>query len=338
VISLIEFALNSRIHSESSHSAFELKFGTEDAKYFKLPDELSPSSISNEWLRSLNDNLKAIREVNVRFQQELVQHKLKDNPEPGKMNSYQPGDLVLYDVLYDPCRRRPEKLDSRYRGPFEVIQQIKDEIECRHVCLGHIARLLIERLKLFVGSREEAFKLAMEDADQYLVNRILAWRGDPNTRSTLEFEVEFADGDIVWKTFDKDLKDCSAFKDYVQLRPELMLLQYTVDQSFKESKLINAEPIIEVNPGDIVYLDIRYLDTAIYDNQLVLDDKWHRRYVVPLTYTRWAGRQRKKLDAHILLFDLTLMVNRLFVLTWGSNRELKDDMIEITMPFLTLAP
>ena len=59
--------------------------------------------------------------MNLRFQDELIKRKLKDNPEPDKTNRYQRGDLVLYDVLYDPCRRRPEKLDSRYKGPFEVI-------------------------------------------------------------------------------------------------------------------------------------------------------------------------------------------------------------------------
>jgi hypothetical protein len=289
---LIEYALNSRIHSESSHSAFELKFGTEDAKFFKLPDEVSPDSISNQWLKSLNENLRAIREINVHFQKELIQDKLKDNPEPGKENKYQPGDLVLYDILYDPCRRRPEKLDSRYKGPFEVIQQVKDEVECRHLCLTHIVWFLVERLKLYVGSKDDAYKLAMEDADQYLVNRVIAWRGDPNTRTTMEFEVEFADGDIVWKPYDRDLADCAAFKDFIQQSPELLLLQYTTTQGFRESKLINSEPIIEVHPGDIVFLDIRYLDTATYDAQLDLDNKWHTDM-----WSDWSTLDGQELDA-----------------------------------------
>jgi len=335
VICLIEYALNSRVHSESSHSALELKFGTEDAKYFKLPDELSPGSISNEWLKSLNENLRVIRDINVQFQEELIKEQLKDNPEPDKINKYQKGDLVLYDILHDPCRRRPEKLDSRYKGPFEVIQQVKDEVECRHVCLMHIAWLLVERLKLFVGTKEEAFQIAMEDADQYVVQQILAWRGDPSTRTTMEFEVQFADGDVVWKPYDRDLADCSAFKDFVRVHTELLLLQYTVEQGFREAKAINSEPIIEVNPGDVVFLDIRYLNTGIYDAQVLLDDKWHRRYVVRLEYKRWAGNQRKKIDGHVLLFDLTYMFNRLFVLTWGNHRVLTDDMIEVTMPFLS---
>jgi hypothetical protein len=106
---------------------------------------------------------------------------------------------VLYNSLHDDKARRSAKLDSKYKGPYEVIRQVKDEVEVRHLALGSIQRLLVERLKIFVGSKEEAFKLAMEDADQYLVNRITAWNGNPAKRTEMEFEVLFSDNDVVWK-------------------------------------------------------------------------------------------------------------------------------------------
>jgi hypothetical protein len=121
VIGLIEYALNSRRTTEASHTAFELKFGTEDAKYFKMPEELSAEAVSNAWLRSLNEKLRAIREINSDFQKMLIIERTRANPKPEQQNQYQRGDLILYDILYDPCRRRPVKLDSRYRGPYEVI-------------------------------------------------------------------------------------------------------------------------------------------------------------------------------------------------------------------------
>jgi hypothetical protein len=34
--------------------------------------------------------------------------------------------------------------------------------------------LLMDRLKIFVGSKEDGFKLALEDAKQFLVNRFTA--------------------------------------------------------------------------------------------------------------------------------------------------------------------
>ena len=76
---------------------------------------------------------------------------------------------MLYDSLHNEKSRRTAKLDSRYTGPYKVLRQVKDEIEGRHLALGAIKFLLVERLKIFVGTEEEAFKLAMEDAAPYPV-------------------------------------------------------------------------------------------------------------------------------------------------------------------------
>eukprot|EP00981_Chlorochromonas_danica_P015461 scaffold12287_cov199-Ochromonas_danica.AAC.1 len=60
---------------------------------------------------------------------------------------------------------------------------------------GHILTFHLERLKLFTGTREEAFALACLDRDQYIIHEIIAYRGNPSSRKTLEFEVAFADGE-----------------------------------------------------------------------------------------------------------------------------------------------
>ena len=83
-----------------------------------------------------------------------------------------------------------------------MLRHVKNKVECRHLALSSIKQLLVERLKLFVGSKDDAFKLAIEDADQFLVNRITAWKGDPAVHIEMEFEVLFSDNDIVWKRWD----------------------------------------------------------------------------------------------------------------------------------------
>jgi hypothetical protein len=93
---------------------------------------------------------------------------------------------VLYNSLHDNRARRSSKLDSRYKGPYEVLRQVKDEVEERHLALGFIKLLLVERLKIFVGSKDDAFKLAMEDANQFLVDCITAWKGNPALRTEME--------------------------------------------------------------------------------------------------------------------------------------------------------
>ena len=153
-------------------------------------------------LTSLKDNFKALREITDKFQQELIAERKTGKAPAESRNEYQPGDLVLYNSLHDDKARRSAKLDSRYKGPYEVLRQVKDEVEGRHLALGSIKLLLVERLKIFVGSKDDAFKLAMEDADQFLVDRITAWKGNPALRTEMEFEVVFSDGDVVWKRWD----------------------------------------------------------------------------------------------------------------------------------------
>jgi hypothetical protein len=101
---------------------------------------------------------------------------------------------------------------------------------------------LVERVKLFIGSREDAYRLALEDADQFVIDRIIAWRGDPRVRTTMEFEVLFVDGDRVWKPFDHDLAGAVQFETFCNENPELYLLCFTVEKARVEAKRINQMP------------------------------------------------------------------------------------------------
>ena len=38
ILHLVDFHLNDRVNSETGHSAFELTFGSEDVRYFRLPE------------------------------------------------------------------------------------------------------------------------------------------------------------------------------------------------------------------------------------------------------------------------------------------------------------
>jgi len=63
--------------------------------------------------------------------------------------------------------------------------------------MGNIRVLHVTRLKLFVGTREEAYKAAPLDADPFVITRIHYWRGNPEKRSEMFFYLEFDDGDKV---------------------------------------------------------------------------------------------------------------------------------------------
>ena len=65
----------------------------------------------------------------------------------------------------------PSKLSSPFLGPYEVIQHVKNDVECRNLVQGNVQFFHVDRLKLFVGDREEALDLARKDHDQYVVKR-----------------------------------------------------------------------------------------------------------------------------------------------------------------------
>jgi hypothetical protein len=253
-------------------------------------------------------------------------------------NRYQPGDLVLSDTLSDPCRFQASKLDSTYRGPFEVIRHEGNYVEVRHINVGFVTKFPVERLRVFVGTREDAMKVAMEDLDQFEIDSILAWKGDPNLRTTMEFEVKFKDGDVVWKPWDLDLASSQQFEDFCRRNKQLYLLLFTTDRVSREASSISSRPITDVQPGDTIFVELRYFGTYVYDQLLALPEKYHIQYVVSVRFTRWAGRTRRYIDAEVPLFGKTFKFNNLFIFYYGHQRELEGGMVEVTEAFLADYP
>ena len=300
--------------------------------------EAGEDNISNVWLQKLNENLKVQRGITLEFQSELRQAREKDNVEGANANEYQPGDFVLLDGLTDPSKFRSCKLDSRYKGPFEVLRHTGNSVEVRHVNMGFVSTFPVERLRAFVGTKDDALKIAMEDLNQYEVDVILAWRGDPTLRTTMEFEVRFKDGDVVWKPWDLDLASCQPFEDFCRRNKELYLLLYTTEHVSRAASSISSRAITDVQPGDTIFVDLRYFGTFVYDNLLDLPDKYHLKYVVRVIFTKWTGRTHKKLDAQVPLFGLTFEFNNLFVFYYGHQRVIADGMVEVTLDFLDIYP
>jgi hypothetical protein len=72
----------------------------------------------------------------------------------------------------------------------------------------------VTRLKLFFGSAEEAFRLAQLDADQHVIQAILAYDGNPEKRRDMRFLVHFADDSKHWLQWSKDISDTVQFEDF----------------------------------------------------------------------------------------------------------------------------
>jgi hypothetical protein len=258
IICLIQHQCNSMIHSETGYSAFELKFGSVDKKYMIMPDNNLLSDDAPILLQALNNNIKHIRDISYKWQQDLV--RKRDNSKH-TLNKYQPGDFVLFEYSVD--NTRLAKLDAYFLGPYIVTSHIHNEVNVRNLITDAVSTFHCNRVKPFIGSFEKAKEAALRDADQYYIDKFIAYRGDPQVRSTMLFYVRFADQCMHWKPWSKDLFDTQQYEYYCNSLPELKPLVTMHKESLILKKIINQTPILSVSPGDVVYMDLRAIGAGL---------------------------------------------------------------------------
>jgi hypothetical protein len=314
VLSLINFTLNDQVSSETGIRPFEAKYGSKDASYFRLPTDINVASA--EFVQQLNSNLVAIRDISSKFQQSLVAARTAVTPED-KQHMLQPGDLVLFQL--DPAQHLPTKLSSPFTGPYEVVQQHTNTVECRHPVIGSLHKFHVSRLKMFHGTKEDAFKLAQSDHSQYEIRAITAHRGEPLKRTTMEFEIQFEDGSLVWLPWSQDLFTSIPYEDYCRSKPALFPLIYNATESKSMVSKLNRQPITAVQPSDTVYVDLRCYGPAWY-RTLGLPDCDHITYYLEYRYTKWSGKSHLKIQASCpVLKEHWPNLDHYFVRTHGSN-------------------
>jgi hypothetical protein len=321
------------IHSETGFSAFELKFGSVDKKFMILPDDDLLSNNAPEMLQLLNDDIKCIRDISYKWQQDLI--RKRDN-SAHTLNKYQPGDFVLFEYSVD--NTRLHKLDAKFLGPYVVTSHIHNEVSVRNLISDAVSIFHCTRVKPFIGSPTEAKEAALRDADQYYIDRFLAYKGDPEVRSSMIFYIRFADTCCHWKPWSKDLYDTLQYEEYCNSLPELRPLVVMHKEYLTLKKITNQTPIEGVEPGTFVYMDLRALGAGLYDF-LNLPDPDFSTYVVPLEYISWQNASHTKINCIIPSLGLRWSgrnaVSHSFVKWWGSLREVSDKMTVITNHFIS---
>jgi hypothetical protein len=176
-----------------------------DQVFQQLPEVLAPDTVCHDYSRELSSNIALVRAVCKDYQAALAHQRSLESPASA-MNVYQTGDYVLKEV-----DQRPSKLHFQFAGPYEVIQQYNNDVEVRNLIHGNILTFPVDRLKPFFGSEKDAFQSAMLDNDQYAIEAIRAYRGDPEKRMQCVFLVHFMDGDEVWLPWSFDLASTVQF-------------------------------------------------------------------------------------------------------------------------------
>jgi hypothetical protein len=211
VLLIIFYLLNSHVSTETGLAPFHAHFGSDEATYFRMPPFLTEKEKTHQFVKLLDENLKILSAVSEKFQQTLI-HKRTHNNNVSTQNVYQPGDYVL--AKYDPHKPLPTKLSARYLGPYIVLKQTKNDVTVKHLSSGIIHVFHVDKLKRYVGTQQQAKRAADVDCDQYEVDKIIAYKGDPKRRSTIMFEVLYRAGDVHWVPYSKDIFDTIQYEDF----------------------------------------------------------------------------------------------------------------------------
>ena len=154
---------------------FRLRFEGRDQIFMQLPETNSLPDNACESVWQLNENLSILREKLLqKYQQEVLNEKLKNEPLEEQQNQYQPGDYALY---HRGSAMHNKKLLPIFKGPFQVITHYRNDVTCCNLITDAIEPVFqASRLKMWHGTEEEAFKAAMLDNDQFVVDSIIAYR------------------------------------------------------------------------------------------------------------------------------------------------------------------
>jgi hypothetical protein len=327
VLPLIAFLLNSEVNSETNVIPFELHFGSKHLDYHKLPLGLSVGEKASDSLRQINKNLEILQEITSEYQSQLTKERASTKPQ----NQFQPGDFVLKRNSHPRA-----KLDSKYLGPYRVLSQYKNDVECKHIVQGSIHIFHVDMLKPFFGSEQDAFKVAQMDYDQYEVTTIIAYFGNPLKRKTMKFEVCFADGTTKWLPYSSDLFDCIAYEDYCVKLPQLFPLLHKQADSQADIVALNKTAITEVSENQVKYVLLRAFGELWY-SCLDLPDAAHVQYVVQAVFGPFVAINRLKIYVSLPVFNVKYIWNHCMVRMYGGFDTL-DNCVLVDDEFIAKHP
>jgi hypothetical protein len=332
VLPLVNFALCSHETPETGgYTPFQLKYGTQDAEYFRLPANLSPGARAGEMLRRLDRDLEIIRNISIEKQAEIIQDR-KKNDKP--YTTYAVGDYVLWNPREEQSDFAPAgKLGPNWFGPYEVIEQVKNDVTMKHMCIHTIEVQHVSRLKPFFGSKEDALNMAKLDYNQFDIVSFNYFTGNPHKRSSMLFNVTFAYNGITENKmipYSADIDKTQQFEEYINANPILFPLRYFAKESIKRVNIMNRQAITRVVPGDTVYINLRYFDgtdSAWFDS-LDLPEK-DKTYTVKVRVLAWDNRNHIKLKAYCEVFDINVLLTTYDIYALTITEESFDERIHI---------
>jgi hypothetical protein len=131
-----------------------------------------------------------------------------------------PTDLAVGTyALMSYVARPPSKLSARWAGPYRIIARQGNSAELQDLTGGKNKTVDVSRLKPFFAVHGlDIHAVAGADLGEAKVDAVLAHRGNARKRGTLEFQVQWSDGDVTWQPWES-VRKLAAIDEYIRAFP-----------------------------------------------------------------------------------------------------------------------
>jgi hypothetical protein len=290
VLPWINYVLNGITDGETGVTPNELTFGSHHFHRTRNVQFLDSPAAAADFIKNLDQDLRVLQAISDDHQTKLIQRRLAPNYEHPP-NFFQKGDFVLLSRLH----KVKDKLDALFAGPYEVVSHSNNEVITKDLLSGVIkAPLHSSQLKLFYGSLDQAFDMARLDQDQYIVQAIIAHRGDPFMRTTMSFLLEYADSSTSWLPWGTDVNELAALDLYCKSHRELWPLLTSAAAAKAEMLRLNRAKVWDVKVGDKIFVNLRFLGDHKYQQYVdALPSINHVTHLLPSFVKAHAHNERQ---------------------------------------------
>lgn len=234
---LVQRILNSATHSSIGVSPAQLLFGEAVSLErgilipSSLVDKHIPTSLSHYADKLLHRQAQLIR---IAYDKQLVKDTDHLNSRSIKHVTEFPDNSY---VLVSYPNRTPDKITTRWRGPFQVIRREGTKYTVQHLLNYKQTQVHVSRLKIFNHSPKhtDPREVAMKDEGEFEIEHIVRHIGDTNAKMKMQFEVKWVGYDSSENTWEmwKDLRDTQQLHDYLRLKGMGNLIPARYHENYK---------------------------------------------------------------------------------------------------------
>jgi len=158
----------------------------------------------------------------------------------------------------------------------------------KHLVLHTEGNIHVSRLKPFFGSMHDAIAMAKHDQNQFTIQSINYFTGNPNLRSSMSFNITFEDGTTSMLRYGDDFIHSEQFDHYIKQHPILFPLRFPAKTVPREIAKMERLTITDVQPGMEAFVDFRIYDgqNSAWFDSLDLPVKT-KPYTTQVNFTKW---------------------------------------------------